>query len=662
MTRTLNITALCLGCERLACECLSQRRGNFQLTAQVIPLAIACLCAAVLGFAAHRASICTVRAVAEIMSARTAFMLASIGKSVLWVVALTLPFFWLMPAAARGLNGWPLTLTALTGGFLFGVGSAINGGCAFSTMARLVDGEVRMAGTIGGFALGIFVFVVLVDLKWLEHPHPAPAFIGSVLMFAIVLSLALLAWALYEVPSIWRNRPKNLRLHHMALAPQYRLSTAAMLIGVSGTVIFLLLGAPGYTITLQNMVLGAIDMDMLPALMGVILMLAVLTGMLASTLQRGSFRLDWRPRLHWLRNVFGGTLMGLGTAMLPGGNDSLVLYGIPAFSPHALPAYAALLAGVTAGLLVMKHVARHGHARGMPQRHLSRRGAAARLDAQRALAVTDELERALRVEPPVVERAAGDRAFELFRPRLEQRADVVDRGETARGDHRNGDGVGERNGGVEIETLEQPVARDVGVDDGGDAGILEAPGDRQRRQFRGFRPAFDRDLAVAGVEPDGNAAGKGLGRLLHQLRIAHRRGADDDAVDALAEPGFHRRHVAHAAAELDRQADGFEDALDRGGVHRLAGEGAVEIDDVQIFEALHLEGARLRRRIAVEDGRARHVALLEPHGEAFLEVDGGKEDQRPTRPVIGARPRSGRASKGDSRHPARLALRASASG
>ena len=59
--------------------------------------------------------------------------------------------------------------------------------------------------------------------------------------------------------------------------------------------------------------------------------------------------------------------------------------------------------------------------------------------------------------------------------------------------------------------------------------------------------------------------------------------------------------------------DGCENALDRGGIDRLAGKGAVEIDDMQIFEALRLEGARLRRRIAVKHGRARHVALLQPH-------------------------------------------------
>jgi hypothetical protein len=74
--------------------------------------------------------------------------------------------------------------------------------------------------------------------------------------------------------------------------------------------------------------------------------------------------------------------------------------------------------------------------------------------------------------------------------------------------------------------------------------------------------------------------------------------------------------------------DGFQNALDRRDVHRLAGEGAVEVDDMQVLEALGLEDVRLRRRVAIEDGGARHIALLQAHGEAVLEVDGGKQDHR----------------------------------
>ena len=84
--------------------------------------------------------------------------------------------------------------------------------------------------------------------------------------------------------------------------------------------------------------------------------------------------------------------------------------------------------------------------------------------------------------------------------------------------------------------------------------------------------------------------------------------------------------IADAAAKLHRNSHRREDALDRRRIHRLAGKGAVEIDDVQIFEALRREGARLLRRIAMKHGRARHVALFEAHGFAVLQIDGRKED------------------------------------
>ena len=166
------------------------------------------------------------------------------------------------------------------------------------------------------------------------------------------------------------------------------------------------------------------------------------------------------------------------------------------------------------------------------------------------------------------------------------------------------------------------------------------------------RPALDRDLAVPGVEADRDPLRIFFRRFLHQRRIAHRRGADDDAVDALAEPALDRRHVADAAAELHAQANRFENAFDRGDVHRLAGEGAVEIDDVQMLEALRLEHMRLRRRVAIEDGGARHVALLQANGQAVLEIDGGKQDHEmlasgaALSAVIAGRPQRVRAKRG----------------
>lgn len=323
------------------------------MTAATIILLVCSLFAALLGFAAHRASICTVRAVAEMMSARTVFMLASIGKSALWSIALILSILIVTPTSAAGIYG-SLTGVALVGGLLFGIGAAINGGCAYSTMTRLVDGEIRMALTVAGFAAGILVFTVLVEWQWLARPARAQALIGSTLSFAAFLLAGLSLWAIYELWRIWHKRPKETTIGHRALASQYRLSTAALLIGLSSAIIFLLFGSAGYTVTLQNFVESSVRMQPPPAASRWILLLAVLAGMLLSTLQRGSFRLDWRPRFAWLRNFSGGALMGLGTAMLPGGNDALVLYGIPSLSPHALPGYLALVIGVAIGLYAMR--------------------------------------------------------------------------------------------------------------------------------------------------------------------------------------------------------------------------------------------------------------------------------------------------------------------
>ena len=172
--------------------------------------------------------------------------------------------------------------------------------------------------------------------------------------------------------------------------------------------------------------------------------------------------------------------------------------------------------------------------------------------------------------------------------------------------------------------MQHAVARHVGVDDRGNPGILETAGNIERRQFRTLGPALDRDLTVARIETDRDLARKFLRRLFHQFRIAHRGGTDDDAVDALLQPALDGRHVADAATKLHALSDRFENALDRRDVHRLASKGAVEIDDMQMLEALHLECRRLLRRIAMKHGGARHVALLQADGKAFLEIDGRK--------------------------------------
>ena len=61
-------------------------------------------------------------------------------------------------------------------------------------------------------------------------------------------------------------------------------------------------------------------------------------------------------------------------------------------------------------------------------------------------------------------------------------------------------------------------------------------------------------------------------------------------------------------------------------IDRFAGERAVEIDHVQVLEALRREGARLVGGIEIEHSRARHIALFKAHALAVLEVDSWKKN------------------------------------
>jgi hypothetical protein len=225
------------------------------------------------------------------MSARTGYMLVSVGKSVLWVWAVTIPIFWLMPALGTGISGWSLTGYAMLGGLLFGLGAALNGGCAFSTMARLVDGEGKMLTTICGFAVGVFCYVALVGRQWLSPPSPAPALIGELLGWAMVSAFAFLVWAVYELARLWLTRETGAHFIDLVLAPRYRLSTAALLIGFSGALLFLTVGPFGYSATFGLIIEGAFGTRGWPPTARWVLLIAVLAGMLASTVQRGSFRI-----------------------------------------------------------------------------------------------------------------------------------------------------------------------------------------------------------------------------------------------------------------------------------------------------------------------------------------------------------------------------------
>ncbi|MFQ5974474.1 MAG: YeeE/YedE thiosulfate transporter family protein [Alphaproteobacteria bacterium] len=311
--------------------------------------------AAVFGFAAHRASICTVKAVLEVLTTRRAYMLLSFAKIVLWVAAITAVLVWLAPLPGAGpAQVWALSPAALIGGFVFGVGAALNGGCAFYTLSRLGDGHLRMAVSILGFLLGALVLDNLGPESGFGTREPMISALGQPRLWSIVLVGLVGVWMAWETGRLFTAAGTGSGLRARILANRYRLSTAAALLGLSGGALFALNGPWAYTSTLARGAAHLAGTGPGPTgpLWGIVA--AMLVGMGLSAWQRGTFSPDWRPSRKWLLNFAGGSLMGLGAAAAPGGNDVLILHEIPGLSPHALPAYLALLLGIGVTLMAFR--------------------------------------------------------------------------------------------------------------------------------------------------------------------------------------------------------------------------------------------------------------------------------------------------------------------
>lgn len=310
--------------------------------------------AILLGFSAHRASICTVRATAEVLSTGSVRMFSSFGKTVIWVFIVSIPVFLLFPAHASRVDGWAVSRMAMLGGFLFGVGAALNGGCAFSTIGRLCEGKMRMLLTLVGFLGGVGQSLILMTDGQMSAVARASPLINLTGMPIVGVLAICSGWALWELFRLWRTRPRQLGWRARIRSRHYRLSTAAFLMGVSNAFLYLVYGSWNYTAIVRDWMGGIFGIGVVPAVALWGLLISVIAGMIISAWERGDFGLEWRPNLSWSLNLSGGLLMGLGSAIIPGGNDVLILHQIPTLSPHTLVAYPALIVGIAVVLIAVQ--------------------------------------------------------------------------------------------------------------------------------------------------------------------------------------------------------------------------------------------------------------------------------------------------------------------
>ena len=313
-------------------------------------LIISLMFAFILGFSAHRAGVCTVAAVNELITSKSARIFLSFFKVVLWVLLVNRVATALMPELARPYFSQPLSLSIVAGGFIFGVGAAINGACSFATISKIAQGSLHVALTLPAFILGMVTYNFFVGKK-------PPVVDGERLVeqsegFSILL-IVLMVWALRELVVIIWSAIKNGGYWSAIRAKRYRLSTGAALVGVCSGFLYLIHGRWAYSSRIIDYLTDSQSAQSVSGMIGTGLFLALLTGAIASAISSRQFGFTFAKN-DWHKNLIGGFLMGFGAIMIPGGNAKLILQDIPQLSAHAIPAYLAMILGITLTLMALR--------------------------------------------------------------------------------------------------------------------------------------------------------------------------------------------------------------------------------------------------------------------------------------------------------------------
>ncbi len=303
--------------------------------ANAMPILLASLALALLmGFAIQRGGTCLVAAIEEAVQRRRWTRFAALLEATLWVMAglIALRALGLLPMVPMGFS---LHWGAVTGGLLLGVGALVNGGCVFGTVARLGSGQWAWLGTPLGFLGGCFLAhywgttataMPMALPTWLQDLPPA-------LPALVLLPLAVRGgWILHGA---WRTRAAPQSAH-----------LATLVIALCFLGLFCVVGAWTYTDVLSELATGRF---MHLGLRGLLLP-TLFAGALLGGWTSGSWQHRWPRATDLARCLVGGALMGTGASLVPGGNDSLILFGMPLLWPNAWLAFTSMCLSVVLAL------------------------------------------------------------------------------------------------------------------------------------------------------------------------------------------------------------------------------------------------------------------------------------------------------------------------
>lgn len=292
---------------------------------------IALTAVGLMGFATQRGGTCTVAAVEEIFLEGRFQRLAALIEASLWVGGgfLLLSVAGLLTRMPVGYEAGAMTIA---GGVLLGLGAFVNRTCAFGSIGRLGSGDLAFVGTLVGYFVGNLAVIRIAspsELAGQSSLLQASVWFGLLCVVLVIVRLCTLGW------TIWRKR---IAWHQHIWSPH----VATTIIGLAFLVAYLSAGSWTYTDTIAELARGS-TIEIMPRLL---LFAALIAGAVIGAWTAGASKLIVPSLARASRHSTGGALMGAGGALVPGGNDGLILVGMPLLWPYAWLAFASMCATV----------------------------------------------------------------------------------------------------------------------------------------------------------------------------------------------------------------------------------------------------------------------------------------------------------------------------
>ncbi len=317
-----------------------------QIVTVLAPLAF------IVGFALQRGNVCSVLAARQIAWMGRWSRLRGLLLASLWAFAVLMPLAWYAGAPFAMSGGFPLSILPLIGGVLYAFGCYVNGACIFGVCSRLTAGDLAFLFAIPAMAGGA-------TIAELTHAGPAPgtqtptlaALPSGPLISLWFVAAGVLIVAMARM--IRGHRRAGMTPKAILWQSRWRPALAATLLGLIGGVLFALDVAWIYPALFKR--LGFYMAGLAPhfPLDTVVGSAALFLGGIAAAGYHGRFALRRPHLLRSLQSIVGGTIMGFAWALVPGGNDAMVLWLVPSLAFHGIIAYAAML-GTLIGLETLK--------------------------------------------------------------------------------------------------------------------------------------------------------------------------------------------------------------------------------------------------------------------------------------------------------------------